>query len=60
MNIVLQCSNPSPISPHKVVPLNFATGLSGLGLCLTYIFVLLQLRISEEQYDGANDFANVQ
>ena len=48
MEILLErVSNPAPVSPFQIFALNFSTGLSALGLCLTYVIVLLQFRFGE-------------
>jgi hypothetical protein len=46
--LVDRVSNPAPVSPFQVFSLDFSTGLSALGLCLTYVIVLLQFRFGEK------------
>ena len=43
-----------PVRPHNTFDLNYSTGLSALGLCLTYVIVLIQFRISEPGEDSEN------
>ena len=41
------CSSPNPLCPKNVFGLNYSTGLSAIGLGLTYVIVLLQFRFGE-------------
>ena len=43
-----QTSNPTPVHSHGMFGVNLSTWLGSLGLCLTYVIVLLQFRISEK------------
>ena len=43
-----QTSTPASLSPYNLYAVNFSTGLSILGICVTYIIVLLQFRFGEK------------
>lgn len=45
--LIHKCSAPCPIRPLDIFDQNYSTGFSALGLCLTYIIVLVQFKISE-------------
>ena len=48
MDILLdKTSADCPVRPLNMFDLNLSTGLSAIGLCLTYVIVLLQFRISD-------------
>lgn len=42
-----KCSDPCPMRPLDIFDQNYSTGFSALGLCITYIVVILQFKISE-------------
>ena len=43
----LQASDPKPIHCFGIFAVHLSTFVAGLGICLTYVIVLLQFRIAE-------------
>ena len=53
VGIVLdRASNVAPLCPNQIFPMNYSTGLSAMGVCFTYLVVLLQFRSGESGGDS--------
>ncbi len=44
--------NQSSLRPHELFDLNLSSGLTASGLLVTYVVVLMQLKVSESQHDS--------